>query len=175
MNGLPTTRYWYLDPRGAALALVLGIGFVLVCPSAARAQQICAADLNNNGDAADEGEQASCRSTTSGAWACPIQEVACVADAMGQYSCPVGPQYACLVKTEGGAPACSPNQCADLATNPIVDEPPMDDPGTAPDGGVDATAIAWERSRYSRDAECGAGPPGFRPPSRTAARTRARS
>src|SRR3546814_4682832 len=77
MMGLPTTRYWYLDPRGAALALMVGAGFALACPSAARAQQICAADLNNNGDAAAEGEQASCRSTTSGAWACPIQEVAC--------------------------------------------------------------------------------------------------
>ncbi|MCY1168552.1 type-F conjugative transfer system mating-pair stabilization protein [compost metagenome] len=138
MTVLPATRYWYLDPRGAALALVFGIGFALACPSAARAQQICAADLNNNGDAADEGEQASCRSTTSGAWLCPIQEVDCVADAAGQYSCPVGPQYACLVKTDGGAPACSPNQCADLAANPVVNEPPMDDPGTEPDGGIDA-------------------------------------
>ena len=55
MMGLPTTRYWYLDPRGAALALMVGAGVALACPSAARAQQICAADLNNNGDAADEG------------------------------------------------------------------------------------------------------------------------
>src|SRR3546814_417295 len=133
-----TNRYRRLDPRGAALALVLGLGVALACPSAAYAQQICAADLNNNGDAADEGEQASCLATTSGAWLCPIQEVDCVADAMGQFSCPVGPQYACLVKNTGGTPSCSPNQCADLATNPVVEEPPMDDPGTVPDGGIDA-------------------------------------
>src|SRR3546814_2238845 len=60
-----TNRYRRLDPRGAALALVLGLGVALACPSAAYAQQICAADLNNNGDAADEGEQASCLATTS--------------------------------------------------------------------------------------------------------------
>lgn len=138
MSGCATNRYRRFNPRGAALALVVGLGVALVCPSAANAQQICAADLNNNGDAADEGEQASCLSTTSGAWLCPIQEVDCVADAMGQYSCPVGPQYACLVKSTGGTPSCSPNQCADLATNPVVEEPPMDDPGTEPNGGIDA-------------------------------------
>src|SRR3546814_18675235 len=54
-----TNRYRRLDPRGAALALVLGLGVALACPSAAYAQQICAAVLNTNGDAADEGEQAS--------------------------------------------------------------------------------------------------------------------
>src|SRR3546814_12371637 len=82
-----TNRYRRLDPRGAALALVLGLGVALACPSAAYAQQICAADLNNNGDAADEGEQASCLATTSGAWLRPIQEVDCLAAAIGRASC----------------------------------------------------------------------------------------
>lgn len=138
MIGLPSKRSRPLDPRGAALAIALCLGASIAFPSAASAQQICAADLNNNGDAADEGEQASCLATTSGAWLCPIQQVDCVADAAGQYSCPAGPQFACMVKSTGGPPACSPNQCADLATNPIVNEPPMDDPGSQPNGGIDA-------------------------------------
>ncbi len=35
-------------------------------------------------------------------------------------------------------PSCSRNQCADLATNPIVETPPIDDPGVDPDAPVDA-------------------------------------
>lgn len=175
MIGCSTNRYRRFDPRGAALALVLGLGVALASPSAANAQQICAADLNNNGDAADEGEQASCLATTSGAWLCPIQEVDCVADAMGQYSCPVGPPYACLVKSTGGAPSCSPNHCADLATNPLVEEPPMDDPGRKRTAASMPTAIVWGPSRSSQAAACAAVPPDFRPPSPIAARTRAKS
>ena len=106
MIGLPSKRSRPLDPRGAALAIALCLGASIAFPSAASAQQICAADLNNNGDAADEGEQASCLATTSGAWLCPIQQVDCVADAAGQYSCPAGPQFACMVKSTGGPPAC---------------------------------------------------------------------
>jgi len=48
------SRYRHLNLRGAVLALVLGFGVALGFPGAAYAQQICAADLNNNGDAADE-------------------------------------------------------------------------------------------------------------------------
>ena len=60
MIGFTTKWHRRLDLRGAALGLVLGMGLTVACPSIASAQQICAADLNNNGDAADEGEQASC-------------------------------------------------------------------------------------------------------------------
>jgi conjugal transfer mating pair stabilization protein TraN len=105
----------------------------------AHAQQLCAADLDGNGDAASEGEQASCLVTTGGEYLCPIQQVDCAMDpASGQYSCPIGPQFACLTRSEGEAPACSPHQCADLASNPVIDEPPIDDPGTPSDGGIDA-------------------------------------
>jgi conjugal transfer mating pair stabilization protein TraN len=101
-------------------------------------QQLCAADLDGNGDASGPGETAYCNSTTSGGFLCPIQEVACVADPAGQYSCPSGPQFACQSKTAGGPPSCSPNQCADLTTNPIVTDPPIADAGPEPNGAVDA-------------------------------------
>src|SRR3546814_11078855 len=94
-----TNRYRRLDPRGAALALVLGLGVALACPSAAYAQQICAADLNNNGDAADESEQARCLATTSGARTFHIPEFAFDADAMGKFKLPVGPPNACQISS----------------------------------------------------------------------------
>ena len=68
MIGLPSKRSRPLDPRGAALAIALCLGASIAFPSAASAQQICAADLNNNGDAADEG-----RST---AWPTPPDNIA---------------------------------------------------------------------------------------------------
>lgn len=109
-------------------------------PSAAPSggQQLCAADLNGNGDASDPGETASCEPTTTGGFVCPIEETACAQDPMGQFSCPSGPQFACVTKTAGGPPVCSRNQCADLSTNPIVEVPPIDDPGVDPDAPVDA-------------------------------------
>lgn len=110
----------------------------LLVPAVAHAQQFCAADLNGNGDAADAGEQANCLATTDGAWLCPIQAVDCVADAAGTYSCPAGPQFACVTRTVGAVPTCSPNACADLANNPIVEEPSIDDAGAEPDGVIDA-------------------------------------
>jgi conjugal transfer mating pair stabilization protein TraN len=97
---------------------------------------MCAADLNGNGDAADAGEMAYCTITSSGQYQCPLEEIACVAAPSGDYSCPLGSQFACLPKN-GGA-TCSPHSCADVAANPIVEEPPIEDPGTAPDGPVDA-------------------------------------
>lgn len=100
--------------------------------------QICAADLNGNGDAADLGEIARCDRTSVGAWQCPLQRTPCTVQPTGQYACPLGAQYACLVPAGGGAPTCSPNQCADPAATPIVEDPPIDDPGTAADGPVDA-------------------------------------
>lgn len=138
MIGLPLLLGKGSRMSGFVAALAIGTVLAVSIPSAASAQQLCAADLNGNGDAADEGEQAGCLATTSGVWLCPIQQVDCIADASGQYTCPVGPQFACLVRTTGGLPACSPNQCADVATNPIVEEPPIDDPGSEPNGGIDA-------------------------------------
>jgi conjugal transfer mating pair stabilization protein TraN len=99
---------------------------------------MCAVDLNGNGDAADEGETASCVGTTSGTWACPIQQVACASPAPGVYACPLGDQYACTAPISGGPPVCSPNSCINETTNPIVDEPVVDDPGVPNDGTVDA-------------------------------------
>lgn len=123
---------------GIAPALAIALGCAPVWSGTANAQQLCAADLNGNGDGADRGEQASCLRTTGSEWLCPIQQVDCVADAAGQYSCPAGTQYACLVTANGNPPVCSPNQCADVASNPIVEEPPIDDPGSEPNGGIDA-------------------------------------
>lgn len=106
--------------------------------SPAMAQQICAADLNGNGDAADEGEQASCVLTADGQQLCPIETVDCIADATGTYSCPAGPQFACHSRTSASTPACSPHACIDLSANPIVEEPAIDDPGTEANGEIDA-------------------------------------
>ncbi|WP_447725635.1 conjugal transfer protein TraN [Sphingomonas koreensis] len=102
------------------------------------AQQICAADLDGNGDAADRGEVASCTRTAAGAWQCPLQQTSCVLQPTGQYACPLGAQYACAMPNAGGTPTCSPNQCADPAVTPIVEDPPIDDPGTPAGGPVDA-------------------------------------
>lgn len=128
---------WLLLPRGAAHAVLFGCALVAACQAQpASAQQMCAADLNGNGDAADAGEMAYCTITSSGQYQCPIEETACVAAPFGDYSCPLGSQFACLPKN-GGA-TCSPHACADVASNPVVEEPPIEDPGTAPDGPVDA-------------------------------------
>lgn len=99
--------------------------------------QICAADLNGNGDAADPGEIATCVATAAG-YQCPLQQVACVADAAGQYRCPLGPEHGCALPVGSSTPSCSPNRCADPATTPIEEVPPIDDPGTPADGGMDA-------------------------------------
>lgn len=104
----------------------------------ARAAQICAVDLNGNGDAADEGEMASCVIMAGGAVQCPIEQRACVMDAGGQYACPLGPDYPCITPATGGAPTCSPGICVDTAATPIEEETPADDPGPANDGPVDA-------------------------------------
>lgn len=126
----------------AMLAAVLALGW----SSEGQAQpappspapQLCAADLNGSGDAADPGELAYCSPTLTGGQLCPIEEVTCVADAAGQFSCPSGAGHACVTKRTGGAPACSPHTCADIAANPIVEEPPILDSGALPNGPVDA-------------------------------------
>jgi conjugal transfer mating pair stabilization protein TraN len=124
--------------RFPLLAAVLLGGSALSLPALAQAQQLCAADLNGNGDADDPGETASCRLTGTGGWMCPLQEITCIADAAGVPQCPLGPQYACAVPATGGPATCSPNMCADLAATPIEDEPVIDDPGVPADGAVDA-------------------------------------
>jgi conjugal transfer mating pair stabilization protein TraN len=118
-------------------ALMLMAGTSL-CPSNAAAQQLCAVDLNGNGDAADDGETASCHLTASGGWMCPIGQTMCEADVSGALHCPLGDQYGCDVPASGGAAACSANACIDTSANPIVDDPAVDDPGVEADGGVDA-------------------------------------
>lgn len=110
--------------------------FAAVAPSPGHAQQLCAADLNGNGDADDPGETAMCEITALGDYQCPLQKVSCVQEQDGAYSCPLGTQFACL--PQDGGPACSPNQCADTAVTPIEDEPVPDDPGVPADGAVDA-------------------------------------
>ena len=104
----------------------------------AHAAQICAVDLNGNGDAADEGEMASCLAMAGGLAQCPIQQTACLPDAAGQYACPLGASFACLAPAAGGLPTCSPNACIDTALNPIEDETLLEDPGPAADGPIDA-------------------------------------
>lgn len=100
--------------------------------------EMCAVDLNGNGDAADEGETANCMATASGGWQCPIQAVACTVTAPGSYACPLGSQYACEVPAGGGTPTCSPNSCIDTGANPVETDPVVDDPGVPNDGRVDA-------------------------------------
>jgi conjugal transfer mating pair stabilization protein TraN len=107
-------------------------------PAPATAQQLCAVDVNGNGDAADEGETASCHLTAVGDWMCPIGETPCVADAAGVLQCPLGNQYSCAAPAAGGRPNCSANACIDTNANPVVEEPVIDDPGVAADGPVDA-------------------------------------
>jgi conjugal transfer mating pair stabilization protein TraN len=107
-------------------------------PGPGQGQHLCAADLNGNGDAADEGEIASCAAGATGGWQCPIQRVACTPQGSGQYACPAGARFACEAPIGGGTPTCSPNACSDTTANPIVTEQPVDDPGAPPDGPIDA-------------------------------------
>jgi len=127
--------------RRTFLSLITGLfvafaGVLPASPALAQATQICAADLNGNGDADDPGETAACEITQLGQYQCPLQKVSCVQQQDGAYSCPLGEQFGCL--PQDGGPACSPNQCADLAVTPIEDEPAPDDPGVPADGAVDA-------------------------------------
>ncbi|PTR12610.1 MULTISPECIES: conjugal transfer protein TraN [unclassified Novosphingobium] len=122
----------------AASCLTFGIA-----PSArAQEQQLCAADLNGNGDAADPGEIASCTAMQAGSYLCPLQRTDCVADALGAYSCPLGTQYQCLTPVAGGTPACSPNACAPVSTA-ITTPPVVDDPGAPNDGASDAAGNCY--------------------------------
>jgi conjugal transfer mating pair stabilization protein TraN len=125
-------------PSRLALILFGIVAFALaVYASAAQAQQICAVDLNGNGDADDAGETASCVGMQGGSWQCPIERASCAPEPGGASSCPLGSQYACETLASGGVPSCSPNACIDPAANPIEDEPVVDDPGAPADGEVD--------------------------------------
>ena len=124
--------------RRLAFTLVASASLALfVSVSPACAEEICAADLNGNGDAADPGETASCTAMAAGGWQCPIEQVACTKTATA-YACPLGGQYACASPAAGIAPTCSPVACIDTTTSPIVTEPVVDDPGAPDDGPVDA-------------------------------------
>jgi conjugal transfer mating pair stabilization protein TraN len=120
------------------LAAALLAGSALSLPVPALAQQICAADLNGNGDADDPGETASCTLAADASWQCPLQQVACTGDAVAGYACPLGDAYACKTSASGGTPTCSPNICVDLTVTPIEEEPLVDDPGVPADGAMDA-------------------------------------
>ena len=124
--------------RTYVLAIVLAIGTVLADPLPAYAEQVCAADLNGNGDAADPGETASCTETQTGTYQCPLGQVACTVTGPATYACPLGTQYECEVPVSGGTPTCSPNACQDTGATPVVEEPPLNDPGVPADGSVDA-------------------------------------
>lgn len=131
-------RWLFWPPR---LALILlGVLALLIAIGAfpAHAQQICAVDLDGSGAVDAPGETASCIGTTSGNGLCPIQRAPCTAESDGGYACPLGSRYACEVPTSGGVPSCSPNACIDTSTNPIADDPVIDDPGAPADGAVDA-------------------------------------
>ena len=78
------------------LGLILLVGAGSLFPGTASAQQLCAVDLNGNGDAADDGETASCHLTGAGGWMCPIGETRCETDGAGAMRCPLGDQYACV-------------------------------------------------------------------------------
>jgi len=129
--------------------------------SSGGASQICAADLNGNGDAADAGEVASCIATLPSGWQCPLQQTACVTDVQGQYACPLGPQHGCAVPIGGSTPTCSPNQCADPSVTPIEEVPPIDDPGTPADGGIDADGNCMGRIEIFSGRAMRCRPPGL--------------
>ena len=125
--------------RLALSAALLLASSVALTAAPARAQQLCAADLDGSGDADGAGETAQCSETNEGSDLCPIQQAACVADQVGAYSCPLGSQYACVTPTTGGTPSCSPHACTAVIGGAIeVEDPLVDDPGAPNDGAVDA-------------------------------------
>ncbi len=128
---------WLLPHR---LALAILAGFAAVLAGTPASAQICAADRNGNGDASDAGETAMCDAMAGGGVQCPIERTPCIADAAGDYACPLGPQFACAASIPGVTPTCSPHACtaAGAPGGGIEHEPVVDDPGTPADGPVDA-------------------------------------
>ncbi|MCP3732749.1 conjugal transfer protein TraN [Sphingomonas sp. MG17] len=121
---------------------------------------MCAADLNGNGDAADPGEIAACMPTSAG-YHCPLQQTACVVSSEGRYRCPLGDEHGCGVPADGGTPVCSPHRCADPATTPFEEVPPIDDPGTPANGGVDADGNCMGRIEIFSGRAMRCRPPGL--------------
>lgn len=144
------------------LPFALLLGASALTPMAAHAEQVCAADLNGNGDAVDPGETASCTEMQGATWQCPLQQVACTVTAPGAYACPMGAQYPCEAPASGGASTCSPNQCQDTGAAPIVEEPPIDDPGTPPDGAVDGQGNCTANVEIFSGRAVRCRPPGLR-------------
>ncbi|HEX7856799.1 MAG TPA: conjugal transfer protein TraN [Sphingobium sp.] len=126
-----------VPPRLVALTLAGLAAFWSAGPAGAQVEQLCAVDLNGNGDAADTGETASCTATQEGNWLCPLQATRCTVGETGDYACPLGNQYACQTTVEGEAPLCSPNACTAVEGGGVTDTPVTDDPGVTPDGAVD--------------------------------------
>ncbi|WP_404337814.1 conjugal transfer protein TraN [Sphingomonas sp. MMS12-HWE2-04] len=122
--------------------------------------QICAADLNGNGDAADPGETAMCTAMASGGWQCPLQQIACAMQPGGTYACPLGNQYSCQLPVGGGTPSCSPNTCADPAVSPITETPPLDDSGPVT-GAVDGDGNCLGRIEIFTGRAMRCRPPGL--------------
>ena len=129
------TRAGIFSRRGAVSLAMLTLALAAMPASA---QQMCAADLNANGDAADPGETAACTAMQGGTYLCPIQQVECEPDGSGDYSCPLGASHQCLTPLGGGTPLCSPNICAPTGSGGIETDPVIDDPGAPVDGQVDA-------------------------------------
>ncbi|AMK25838.1 conjugal transfer protein TraN [Sphingobium sp. TKS] len=125
--------------RLSLLATLLLASSLALTMTPAQAQPLCAADLDGSGDAETLGETAQCSEMTDGSYLCPIQQAACVADAVGAYSCPLGSQYPCATPIGGGTPSCSPHACTSVIGGGIEeDDPVVDDPGAPNDGPVDA-------------------------------------
>lgn len=126
------TRRRRFGATGTRLALALALSAALPTRPAG-AEQMCAAPA---ADPDAPGQLAACVAASAGQYRCPLDEAVCTRDALGSYSCPLGPQYACIAN--GAGASCSPHACADTTANPIVEAPPIDDPGATPDGPVDA-------------------------------------
>ncbi len=125
------------------------------------AEQMCAADLNGNGDAADPGEIAACVPTAPEGWQCPLQQIACDMQPDGHYLCPLGTQHSCAIVAGSAVPSCSPNFCADPAGTPVEVVPPINDPGTPADGGVDAAGNCLGRIEIFSGRGMRCRPPGL--------------
>jgi conjugal transfer mating pair stabilization protein TraN len=110
--------------RSAAIALAL-----LLAAGGARAQvQMCAADLDADGDIA-QAETATCADLPGGAL-CPLQQTACTMTPGPEglppsFACPLNPARACVEDGNGGA-SCSPHACFERSGVPAEIFEPAD-------------------------------------------------
>lgn len=114
--------------RSARIALAL-----LLCAGSAQAQvQLCAADLNGDGDVG-QAEQAICEILPGGN-SCPLERTACIAtpgptesDPVS-FACPTNPAHGCIEDGAGSA-YCSPHACFVRSNVPAeVTDPPTTPP-----------------------------------------------